>query len=61
MDSERTPSSASWNDHLYIMARSILPLRNPVDLHDVLRAQRPVDRLDVLLDLFDAGGAGDDA
>ena len=36
-------------------------LRNPVDLRDLFRAQRPVDRLDVLLDLLDAGGAGDDA
>ena len=38
-----------------------LPLRDPVDLRDLFRADRPVDRLDVLLDLLDAGGAGDDA
>src|SRR6202167_3655911 len=38
-----------------------LPLRDTVDLRDLFRAPRPVDRLDVLLDLLDAGGAGDDA
>jgi hypothetical protein len=38
-----------------------LPLRNPVDLCELFRAERPVDRLDVLLDLLDAGGAGDHA
>jgi len=32
-----------------------LPVRNPVDLGKLLRAQRPADRLDVLLDLLDAG------
>ena len=35
--------------------------RDPVDLRHVVRAQGPTDRLDVLLDLFDAGGAGDHA
>ena len=35
--------------------------RYPVDLRQFFRAQLPVDRLDVLLDLFDAGGAGDHA
>jgi hypothetical protein len=34
-----------------------LPLRDPIDLRDLVRAQRPIDRLDVLLDLLDAGGA----
>ena len=38
-----------------------LLLRDRVDLRDLLRAQRPADRLDVLLDLLDAGGAGDHA
>src|SRR5205085_720861 len=37
------------------------PFRNPVDLGKLLRAQRPVDRFDVLLDLLDARGAGDHA
>src|SRR5258706_12138894 len=36
-------------------------LRNPIDLGKLFRARRPTDRLDVLLDLLDAGGAGDDA
>ena len=34
--------------------------RNPIDLGKVFRARRPTDRLDVLLDLLDAGGAGED-
>src|SRR5712664_2310999 len=36
-------------------------LRDLVDLRDLLGAQRPFDRPDVLLDLLDPGGAGDDA
>ena len=36
-------------------------LRDLIHLRHLLRAQRPADRLHVLLDLFDAGGAGDDA
>jgi hypothetical protein len=36
-------------------------LRDLIDLRDLLRAQRPADRLHVLLDLLDAGRAGDDA
>jgi hypothetical protein len=36
-------------------------LRDPINLRDLLGAERPIDRLDVLLDLLDARGAGDDA
>src|SRR5207244_13001463 len=42
--------------------RAPLPLlRDLIDLRHLLRAQRPADGFHVLLDLFDAGGAGDDA
>src|ERR1700730_12066025 len=36
-------------------------LCNPVDLRNILGSELPVDRLGVLLDLLDPGGAGDHA
>ena len=41
--------------------KRILLLRDSVNLGHLVRAEFPADRLDVLLDLLDAGGAGDHA
>src|ERR1700733_11495072 len=57
----RLRSRGVWVPAFAGTTKKKLLLRNPIDLCHLVRTQIPVDRLDVLLDLLDAGGAGDHA